>query len=78
MADKCNKDIYEKGSVVAVLDGGSKVIEEATQNASKECGFDIDWYYFGGRAVVKTLGDVNKARESVLGQQSDNNFHVLQ
>ncbi len=76
--EKCDQEIYENGTVVAVLDGGSEVIEEACQQASKNCGFKIDWFYFGGRAVVKTLGNYEQARMSVLSYQSNDNFHILQ
>ena len=62
--DKCDHEIYEKGNVVAILIGGKMAIEGMVQEASRY-GPKMDWHYVAGRAVVKTLGDVDEARKAL-------------
>lgn len=62
----CDTEIYKNGSVVTMLtEGSSQAIENAVQAASADCGFKIDWHRAAGRAVIKTLGDVEVARTSL-------------
>lgn len=63
--DYMDQEIYQNGKVVAVLDGRAIAVEGIVNQATKLCGFDIDWYYVGGRAVVKTMGDLTKAKEAL-------------
>ena len=57
--------IYSKGSVVAVLDGSMEVVEAVVRCASRN-GPEMDWHYMGGRAVVKTLGDIEQAGAALV------------
>ncbi len=59
--NSCNQEIYEKGQVVAIFDAGMIAMEGIVKEANRK-GIIMDWHYFGGRAVVKTLGDVEKAK----------------
>ena len=61
----CDTEIYENGSVVVMTTGSSQEIENAVRAASVDCGFKIDWHRAAGRAVIKTLGDVDVARASL-------------
>jgi hypothetical protein len=60
----CEDAIYERGAVVAMLEGGKFAMEGITTEASRN-GPKVDWHYFGGRAVVKTLGNVGEARKAL-------------
>jgi hypothetical protein len=58
---QCDGSIYKNGSVVGWLSGQSDVIEAIVVSASSHVGIKMDWHYIGGRACVKTLGNVEKA-----------------
>lgn len=61
----CDPAIHQDGAVVAVLDCGMLAMEGLVKEANRiEPG--MDWHYFGGRAMVKTLGDVAKARAALV------------
>lgn len=60
----CDNDIFEKGTVIAVLDCGMIAMEGLVQEACRR-GVKMDWHYVGGRAVVKTLDDPQKARQAL-------------
>lgn len=62
--DPCDNDIYKNGSVVMVVQGGMLAIDGFVAEASR-LGVKMDWHYVGGRAVVKTLGDVSIARDNL-------------
>lgn len=57
----CDPAIHEQGAVVAIMNGGMKAMEGLVAEANRRAP-GMDWHYFGGRAVVKTLGDVGPAR----------------
>lgn len=59
--NRCNQEIYENGQVVAIFDAGS-IAMEGIVNEANLSGIIMDWHYFGGRAVVRTLGNVDKAK----------------
>ncbi len=75
--NNCREEIYKLGKVVAVYDSGPIAMQNLVEAASEECGFKIDWHYVGGRAVVKTLGDVVKA-ESVLDKMIPRKLRSLE
>ncbi|WP_194720785.1 hypothetical protein [Noviherbaspirillum malthae] len=62
----CDKEIHENGTVVAIMDGGKLAMEGIVTEACRREGVPtMDWHYFGGRAMVKTLGDAEKARAAL-------------
>ena len=62
----CDEDIYKNGDIVGVIDGTrSGIVEGLVYEASRESGIKMDWHYVAGRAVVKTLGDVERARDAL-------------
>lgn len=60
----CDSNIHQKGAVVAVMDCGMLAMEGLVKEANRKYE-GMDWHYFGGRAVVKTLGDVQAARKAL-------------
>ena len=57
-ADRCDREIFERGTVIAIFQM-PKVAMEAL--VAKVRGYlpnvRIDWHYAGGRALVKALGE---------------------
>jgi len=62
---KCNEAIYQSSKVVAILDGGMFAVEGLVKEANRH-GPEMDWHYFAGRAVVKTLGDPIQAHDALI------------
>lgn len=62
--DRCNEKMFNEGTVVAVLNCPTAILEVIIKEASKE-GIEMDWFTVGGRDVIVTLGDVIQARENL-------------
>lgn len=62
----CDEELHKNGAVVAVMQGGKLAMEGLVKEASRN-GLAMDWHYFGGRAVVKTMGNVGEARKALQG-----------
>ncbi len=59
---KCDPKIWKQGQAVLILAGPrSWMIEAWVQKVSELSGLAMDWSYFGGRAVVRTLAAVDAA-----------------
>ena len=67
LASSCDEDIYKNGKVVAMLSGEARAIESLVAEANRVTEHKMDWHYFGGRAIVKTLGDVVEADKALRG-----------
>ena len=62
--DKCNQEIFKNGNTVAVIVGISpKELDNICDDLSIYSGQPVDWHFCGGRAVVRTLGNVNSVRQ---------------
>lgn len=62
----CNDKVFKEGEVMCVTHTiPSNAMEGWVQKVAKESGQPVDWHFFGGRAVVKALGDVGKVREAI-------------
>lgn len=62
--DRCDTKLYEEGKTVAVIIVGiSKDELNRICESMSEWGPQVDWFYMGGRAVVKTLGDPTFVRQ---------------
>ena len=67
--DPCDDEIYRNGTEVCIVASISsnrmenfiKLIREFTQER-------VDWYYVGGRAIVKVLGDVESVKYAILAK----------
>lgn len=53
--DQCNRDVYERGEVVGVLDIPKEEAEALCKKKSEETGDRYDWHYSGGRVIVLCL-----------------------
>jgi len=65
----CNSKVYRKGEHIATIyEGKPGEIEEIVKTASVNSGQKIDWHYFGGRGVVKVLGNIERATRSLKSE----------
>lgn len=61
----CDPKVYKKGKNICVYHSiGKDVIEALVRRIGELSGQKVDWHYFGGRAVVLALGDVERARQA--------------
>jgi len=62
----CNKDIYDNGTSVFITHSiPSEDIEKWVKKIAKLSGQPVDWHFFGGRAVVLALGDIQKVKDTI-------------
>lgn len=73
--EPCNKKIYKEGKTVAVLTGPSRLIEAIVREASRT-GPEMDWHFAAGRAIVKTLGDVDTAYKELQAVMPNEHYSV--
>ncbi len=65
-SEKCNKEVYENGSSVFLTHTmAAEHVEEWVQAVAKESGQKVDWHYFGGRANILALGDLEKVQKAM-------------
>lgn len=53
----CDREIFEKGESVAILEGSSNAVEKWVKKIAKTAKARVDWHYSGGIANVLHLGD---------------------
>ena len=71
----CNQKVYSKGEHIAtIINLKPTKIEDIVKSAAKKSRQKIDWHYFGGRAIVKALGNIKRARD-YLKQELENSNH---
>ena len=57
---KCDRELWEKGEHLAtIIDLEPRQIENIVKSVAKKSGQRVDWHYFGGRACIRALGDLN-------------------
>lgn len=62
----CSDDIYRNGTVLFVTHTiPSNAMEGWVKSVAKDSGQPIDWYFVGGRAVIKALGDLDAVKASI-------------
>lgn len=54
-ADKCNNEVFEKGTVVLVTAIPKEAANEIAAAFSTLTKYRIDWHYVAGRVVFKAL-----------------------
>ena len=68
--EKCDEDVYQNGTQCLLIGGASGFtgdrLEEICEIVATELKTKIDRHMYAGRYVVKTLGDWNVVRESLL------------
>ena len=68
---KCDQEVYDNGSPLAVIDAPKEKAEEICQLATLLSGQEIDWHYFAGRVVIKCVGDAQKAADVLYPMLED-------
>jgi hypothetical protein len=66
MSERCDREVFEQGSSVAVLDARKEDAEQWVQAVALVSGQRVDWHYSGGRVNVLYLGDHSKVLAAVL------------
>ena len=62
----CDKEVFEKGKVVALIRNGSaRLIERFVSEVREASGERVDWQYTAGVGVVRTLGNVDKVQAAI-------------
>lgn len=65
MTGECDKEVYEHGKCIAAMgDVAGEIVEVWCKLVAKDSGQKVDWYYMGGRAVIKAVGDLKKVDEA--------------
>jgi hypothetical protein len=62
----CDPEVYRDGVPVALFDGPPEVMEGVCAYLRTEQVKSVDWYYAGGRAVVKVLPPDEQLARQVL------------
>lgn len=77
--DSCDTEVYEKGTVVFLTNTiGSARMEEWVKNIAQHSGQRVDWHYFGGRGVVKALGDLHRVRKAIISLKEMHDQFLLE
>lgn len=67
-APPCDAEVYDQGTVVFMTHSiPSAAMEEWVKKIAAKSGQRVDWHFFGGRAVVQALGDLD-AVEAALAE----------
>lgn len=62
----CDPEVYKHGKCVMITHSiDSKHIEWWVKQVASRSGQRVDWHWFGGRAVVKAIGDLDKVRDVI-------------
>lgn len=74
----CNQDVYKNGTQVFLTHTiRSAQLEEWVQTMVKESGQPVDWHWYGGRAVILALGDLDKVRAALKNNRHmHDNFYI--
>ena len=65
--DKCNREIYIEGTGVFMMaDVSGKDTETWVQLIAKKSGQRVDWFWMGGRVIVKALGDIKRVHNAIF------------
>lgn len=66
MSEKCDEQIFQNGSPIALFSGKAQEIGAIVQEATRQTGALLDWHYSGGVAQVLALINSPKQWESVV------------
>lgn len=61
----CDKNVFEKGLGICIVDGHVDDIEAWVQKVAQRSGQRMDWHYAVGRAHVLYIGDYQAVRGAV-------------
>ena len=63
----CDSKIHKHGKLAFIMHSVSpEFIEQFVKKVAAISGQPVDWHYFGGRACVKTTGNVDKVKATIL------------
>ncbi len=63
---RCDQDIFENGEEVFVTHTiPSNAMEGWVKQVAERSGQRVDWHFYGGRAVVKALGDIDRVQSAI-------------
>lgn len=63
---ECDKEVFEDGEPVFLTWSiPSNAMEGWVKKVAEKSGQRVDWHFFGGRAVVKALGDLKAVRAAI-------------
>lgn len=61
----CEREIYERGTVILVTaEVSSNRMEGWVKKVAERSGQSVDWHFLGGQAVVKAIGDIKAVKEA--------------
>lgn len=65
---RCDDRVYRHGEVVDVIGDhpGSERIDAWVREIRNVSGQKVDWHFFGGRAVIKAIGDLELVRNAMV------------
>lgn len=76
---QCEQDIFQDGEVVFITNTiGSVQIENWIVKIREESKQKIDWYFAGGRAVIKTLGDIAVIKKAISNNRKLHDFYYCE
>lgn len=65
-APPCDPEIFYNGQVVLVTHTiPSNAMERWVKQVAELSGQRVDWSFFGGRAVVRALGDLERVKAAI-------------
>lgn len=71
----CNQEVFNKGEVVFMTHSiPSNAMEGWVRKVAKLSGQRVDWHFFGGRARILALGDIEVVKAAIielLGEHDD-------
>lgn len=63
---KCDKEVYNSGITVLISHSvPPKATERFVKLVAKASEQKVDWFFVGGRIVVKAVGDIDKVNEAL-------------
>ncbi len=63
---RCDLHLFQQGRVVLLLAGPrSSTIEEWILKIRERTGQSVDWHFVAGRAVIKTLGNIELVKKAL-------------
>lgn len=63
----CDPDIYKNGKLAFMMHSVSpEFIEGFVKEVAATSDQPVDWFFCAGRACVKTTGDLNKVKATIL------------
>lgn len=70
---RCDQDVYDHGHhVMTIHTIPAKDVEEFVRELSQRSKQRVDWHYFGGRGIVKALGNIQCVDDVIYEMLEEN------